>query len=143
LKRPRANANFWDPTNFPRPLVASEMGFGVPAGVAENTVAAFALGLSLGAAAVEVTARLTADGLVALHHNAVATNGRVVSKSNFSDLPKGTVAAVPPARWRAPLQVPSCSRRQLHRGLHCQLHYQPHYYQLRPCVLAPASSSTV
>ena len=68
----------------------SELGWGV-GNVTENTVAAFEKGLALGASGVEMTARLTADGYIALIHNAHASNGRLVSATNFSDLPNGTV----------------------------------------------------
>jgi glycerophosphoryl diester phosphodiesterase len=83
-------ATYWPPavTSAP-PLVVSEMGWGI--GPTENTLAAFAAGLKLGASGVEVTSRRTLDGRVALIHNAVATNGRPVMKSNFSQLPSGTL----------------------------------------------------
>lgn len=86
-----SSQNFWNPPEASTPITASELGWGVPPNVTENTVAAFKLGLALGASSVEVTARLTKDGKIALHHNAIATNSRVVAWSNFNELPEGTL----------------------------------------------------
>ena len=82
--------HYWLPSSASQPLVASELGFGV-GNVTENTLPAFLDGLSLGASGVEVTSRVTTDGKIALIHNAVATNGRVVTESAFAQLPNGTV----------------------------------------------------
>jgi len=83
--------SFWAPQENAMPLTASELGWGVPPNVTENTVEAFQLGMASGASAVEVTARLTKDGKIALHHDVIAKNGRVVPWSNFDQLPSGTL----------------------------------------------------
>jgi len=82
--------HYWLPSFASQPLIASELGFGV-GNVTENTLSAFLDGLALGASGVEVTSRLTMDGKIALIHNAMASNGLVVTESAFAQLPHGTV----------------------------------------------------
>lgn len=84
-------SSYWNPSLDSQPLVVSELGWGVPPNITENTAAAFEQGLKLGASGVEVTARLTTDGKIALHHDAIAKNGVAVMESSFDQLPAGTL----------------------------------------------------
>jgi glycerophosphoryl diester phosphodiesterase len=58
------------------------------AGIAENTVAAFQRARELGADGVELDVRLTADGALAVHHDAVVPGGGPVADLRTSDLPE-------------------------------------------------------
>ena len=53
----------------------------------ENTVAAFGLARALGADAVELDVRLTADGRLAVHHDARVPDGRAIAEIRSADLP--------------------------------------------------------
>ncbi len=53
----------------------------------ENTLAAFAAAARMGADAVELDVRRTADGLMAVHHDPVLPDGRVICETNGADLP--------------------------------------------------------
>jgi glycerophosphoryl diester phosphodiesterase len=55
----------------------------------ENTVAAFARANGLGAGWVELDVRLTADGQLAVHHDAALADGRAVASVLASELPAG------------------------------------------------------
>jgi glycerophosphoryl diester phosphodiesterase len=53
----------------------------------ENTVEAFELAVSVGADAVELDVRRTADGVVVVHHDARVTDGGVIAETRWRDLP--------------------------------------------------------
>ena len=95
---PNEHRSYWLPTDADQPLVVSELGFGVPATITENTIEAFEEGLALGASGVEVTSRLTADGVVAMLHDNVVPGcygGKrscAVLRTDFADLPEGTLS---------------------------------------------------
>ena len=77
-----------------RPLVFAHRGGGALA--PENTIAAFDNGLALGADGLELDVRLSRDGVVVVHHDAMldrTTNRR------------GAVAAPDAASWREPTPV--------------------------------------
>ena len=92
-----AGRSYWLPPIEDQPLTVSELGWGVPPGVTENTLTAFLEGLALGASGVEVTSRRTADGRIAMLHDARVPGCHggqrscVVPLTNFSDLPNGTL----------------------------------------------------
>lgn len=52
----------------------------------ENTLAAFQRAATMGADAVELDVRRTLDGAMAIHHDAVLGDGRVICKTHSSDL---------------------------------------------------------
>jgi glycerophosphoryl diester phosphodiesterase len=73
-------------------LVVAHRGAPDPAaGIGENTIAAFQRARDLGADGVELDVRLTADGGIAVHHDAVIAGRGPVSELPTADLP----AAVP------------------------------------------------
>jgi len=82
--------SFWDEGKSTAPLAISVLGYGLE-NVTENTVDAFEKGIALGATGVEMSARLTADGKVALLHDFLTPDEELVSAKNFSDLPAGTL----------------------------------------------------
>ena len=55
--------------------------------VPENTTAAFELAVALGAQGVELDVRLSADGVVVIHHDAVLPDGRVIGRTRWRDMP--------------------------------------------------------
>ena len=57
----------------------------------ENTVAAFARAVTMGAHAVELDVRRTSDGVLVVHHNPMLADGRVIA-----DLPRRDVPAFVP-----------------------------------------------
>ena len=60
---------------------------GASAAAPENTVEAFRLAARLGATFVELDARRTADGRLAVHHDAHLPDGRAVMDTAWDDLP--------------------------------------------------------
>jgi glycerophosphoryl diester phosphodiesterase len=52
----------------------------------ENTLAAFQRAHSMGADAVELDVRRTLDGAMAIHHDAVLSDGRLICETHSSDL---------------------------------------------------------
>ncbi len=54
----------------------------------ENTVAAFRHAVSMGADAIELDVRRTADGRLVVHHDAVLPDGRVLVRTSAADLPE-------------------------------------------------------
>ena len=54
----------------------------------ENTVAAFRRAVAMGSHAAELDVRRTLDGVLVVHHNPTLDDGRVISESNFADLPE-------------------------------------------------------
>lgn len=76
-----------------RPLIIAHRG--ASARHPENTVTAFAAAGPLGADAVELDARRTADGLVIVHHDAHLADGRTIVEVAGGDLPSSvpTLAA--------------------------------------------------
>lgn len=60
---------------------------GASARAPENTIAAFALARELGADGVELDVRLLVDGALAVHHDAVLPDGRVIADLGRADLP--------------------------------------------------------
>jgi glycerophosphoryl diester phosphodiesterase len=73
------------PAGAARPLVLGHRGMG--AGEGENTVGAFAEALRLGADGVELDVRRTADGALAVHHDAVVPGRGPVAELRVADLP--------------------------------------------------------
>ncbi len=63
---------------------------GAPRVATENTVAAFRAAADLGADGVELDVRRTADGRLALHHDAHLLGGRALVDTRWVDLPPGT-----------------------------------------------------
>jgi glycerophosphoryl diester phosphodiesterase len=55
----------------------------------ENTVEAFRLARDLGADWVEVDARLSADGVVVVHHDAHLADGRMLAELTLDEMPEG------------------------------------------------------
>lgn len=53
----------------------------------ENTLEAFELAVQVGADAVELDVRRTADGVLVVHHDAVVPDGRVIVETAWRDLP--------------------------------------------------------
>jgi glycerophosphoryl diester phosphodiesterase len=53
----------------------------------ENTVAAFAAAVAMGADGVELDVRRTADGALAVHHDAHLADGRLLVEVAAGDLP--------------------------------------------------------
>jgi glycerophosphoryl diester phosphodiesterase len=53
----------------------------------ENTIEAFELAVGVGADAVELDVRRTADGVLVVHHDARVSDGRVIVDSSWRDLP--------------------------------------------------------
>jgi glycerophosphoryl diester phosphodiesterase len=53
----------------------------------ENTIAAFDLALKLGADAVELDVRSSADGILVVHHDPHLVDGRVIIETRSGDLP--------------------------------------------------------
>ena len=62
---------------------------GAPRVARENTVAAFRAAADLGADGVELDVRRTADGRLALHHDAHLPGGRALVEVPWADLPAG------------------------------------------------------
>ena len=60
---------------------------GASAAERENTLAAFAAAVAMGADGVELDVRRTADGALAVHHDAVLADGRAVVEVDAADLP--------------------------------------------------------
>jgi glycerophosphoryl diester phosphodiesterase len=60
---------------------------GAPHRARENTVAAFEAARELGADMVELDVRRTADGAMAVHHDAVLEDGRAIVELRASELP--------------------------------------------------------
>jgi glycerophosphoryl diester phosphodiesterase len=54
----------------------------------ENTLAAFERAGQMGADAVELDVRRTADGAMAIHHDAALSDGRLICELNASELPE-------------------------------------------------------
>lgn len=54
----------------------------------ENTLAAFRRAALMGANAVELDVRRTSDGAMAVHHDAVLPDGRVICEMTASELPE-------------------------------------------------------
>jgi glycerophosphoryl diester phosphodiesterase len=82
-----------------RPLIIAHRG--ASAHHAENTVAAFQAAGAAGADMVELDVRLTADGVLAVHHDAELADGRAVA---------GTVwAALPPTVPDLPAALDACA----------------------------------
>ena len=65
---------------------------GASARFAENTVEAFAGARTLGADWVELDVRRTADGALAVHHDAHLPDGRAIVDVDAADLPAGVLA---------------------------------------------------
>jgi len=63
---------------------------GAPRVARENTVAAFRAAADLGADGVELDVRRTADGRLALHHDAHLPGGRALVETRWAELPAGT-----------------------------------------------------
>lgn len=61
---------------------------GASAAAAENTLPAFRLARELGADWVELDARLSADGVVVVHHDAHLSDGRIIAELESDDLPE-------------------------------------------------------
>lgn len=53
----------------------------------ENTIEAFELAVKVGADAVELDVRRTADGVLVVHHDAIVNDGRVIAETTWQDLP--------------------------------------------------------
>lgn len=64
---------------------------GASAAAPENTVAAFELARDLGADWVELDVRRTADGRLAVHHDATLADGRALVELTWPDLPEDLV----------------------------------------------------
>lgn len=62
---------------------------GASAAAPENTVEAFRLARSLGADWVELDVRLSADGVVVVHHDAHLADGRLLADLTLDDMPDG------------------------------------------------------
>lgn len=62
---------------------------GASAAARENTVEAFAAAVRMGADGVELDVRRTADGAIAVHHDALLADGRTVADVAAADLPPG------------------------------------------------------
>lgn len=62
---------------------------GASAAAPENTVAAFAAAVAMGADGVELDVRLTADGAPAVHHDAALPDGRRIADLLAAALPAG------------------------------------------------------
>lgn len=62
---------------------------GASAAAPENTVAAFAAAVAMGADGVELDVRLTVDGAPAIHHDAVLPDGRRIADIPAAALPGG------------------------------------------------------
>lgn len=60
---------------------------GASASAQENTLSAFWLAEVMGADGVELDVRRTADGALAVHHDAELADGRVLAEVAFADLP--------------------------------------------------------
>ena len=75
------------PRNRPRtrPLIIAHRG--ASAAHVENTVAAFEAAGPLGADAIELDARRTADGAIVVHHDDALPDGRVIVETDRADLP--------------------------------------------------------
>lgn len=74
-----------DPDSRPIPLVIAHRGASLAH--RENTIEAFAAAGALGADAVELDVRRTADGAVIVHHDAHLPDGRVIVELAAVDLP--------------------------------------------------------
>ncbi len=72
-------------TRTPPPLVIAHRG--ASAAHPENTVAAFAAAGPLGADAVELDARRTAEGAVVVSHDDILADGRILVETRRPDLP--------------------------------------------------------
>lgn len=68
---------------------------GASAAEPENTLAAFAAAVAMGADGVELDIRRTADGALAVHHDAHLTDGRPLVEVASSDLPHGVPLLAP------------------------------------------------
>jgi len=68
-----------------RPLIIAHRG--ASAAQPENTVEAFAAAGPMGADAVELDARRTADGAIVVHHDDTLPDGRVIVATERADLP--------------------------------------------------------
>src|SRR5688500_15920991 len=53
----------------------------------ENTLAAFASAVAMGADGVELDVRRTRDGAMAVHHDAALADGRLLAELTVADLP--------------------------------------------------------
>jgi len=73
-----------------RPLIIAHRG--ASTAYPENTVAAFRGARALGADAVELDARRTADGHVIVHHDAALADGRVIVELTAADLPSSVAS---------------------------------------------------
>ena len=62
---------------------------GASAAAPENTVEAFRLARELGADWVELDARLSADGVVVVHHDAHLADGRMLAELTVDEMPDG------------------------------------------------------
>lgn len=60
---------------------------GASRGARENTIEAFRLAVALGAEAVELDVRRTADGVLVVHHDAVVGDGRAIVETRRADVP--------------------------------------------------------
>jgi glycerophosphoryl diester phosphodiesterase len=74
-------------SNRRNPLIIAHRGAGWPARHPENTVAAFRRARAVAADWVELDVRRTADGQLAVHHDARLADGRLVSALTRSGLP--------------------------------------------------------
>ena len=60
---------------------------GASASYPENTLEAFAAAVAMGADGIELDVRRTADGVLAVHHDAALADGRSIFRFNASVLP--------------------------------------------------------
>lgn len=76
-----------------KPLVLAHRG--ASAAATENTMAAFELAMQLGANGVELDVRRTADGQLAVHHDAHLADGRAIVDLTAAELNAGDGVEVP------------------------------------------------
>lgn len=78
---------------------------GASAAFHENTLAAFSGAIAQGADGIELDVRRTADGRMALSHDDVLPDGRVVVETAFADLPENITDLAPALDVCGPLAV--------------------------------------
>lgn len=78
---------------------------GASAAFPENTLAAFSGAIAQGADGIELDVRRTADGRMALSHDDILPDGRVVVETAFADLPENITDLAPALDVCAPLAV--------------------------------------
>ena len=82
---------------------------GASAAAPENTVEAFRLARELGADWVELDARLSADGVVVVHHDAHLADGRMLVDLTLDEMPDSVPSLAETATMRG-MRGPEKSR---------------------------------